>query len=117
MEIRDIRIPDYLNFVNSLLVIDPPIPAVASLRIDWSASHNKHHFRNEENTFDSHMVINSAQVWWKGETATSRYVTDPASTSTSIFSRSATNATVFSFRSHSFFFCIGRCLSCSSESL
>ena len=86
MEIRDIRIPDYHDFVNSLLLIAPPLPAVASLRIDWSASHNRHHFRNEENTFDADMVINSAQVWWEGETATSHYVTDPASTSTNLFS-------------------------------
>jgi len=76
MDVEGIRIEDYHDFVNSLLD-GPSLEAVASFRAEWSASHDRHHFRNVTNTFDEQVVINSARVWWRGETDTSLYITDP----------------------------------------
>jgi hypothetical protein len=76
MEVDDIKIEDYHDFVNSLLD-GPSLEAVASFRAEWTASHDRHHFRDVTNTFDEEVVFNSARVWWRGETATSLFVTDP----------------------------------------
>ena len=76
MEVDDIKIEDYHDFVNSLLD-GPSLEAVASFRAEWTASHDRHHFRDVPNTFDEEVVFNSARVWWRGETATSLFVTDP----------------------------------------
>lgn len=84
MQVRDIRIEDYHDFVNSLLD-GPSKSGVASLRIDWLASQDRHHFRDPGNGFDAEVAFNTAQVAWAGHTDTARYVSDPASTSTTLF--------------------------------
>ena len=85
MEAHHIRMEDYHDFANSLLD-GPSLDAVASLRVEWTASHDRHHFRDAKNAFDEHVVFNSARVWWRGETAKSLFVTDPiAAPETSLF--------------------------------
>jgi hypothetical protein len=64
MDVDEIRIEDYHDFVNST-VDGPSLDAVASFRAEWSASHDRHHFRNPANTFDEQVVINPARVWWR----------------------------------------------------
>ncbi len=76
MDVDGIRIEDYHDFVNAALD-GPALEAVASLRVEWSAAYDRHPFPDVTNTFDEQVVINSARVWWRGETDTSLYVTDP----------------------------------------
>jgi hypothetical protein len=75
---------DYGDIVNALLE-GPYVPGIASIRIDWSASNDKHHFHDEASSFDADVVFSEAQAWWMAETADAGFVADDISTSHSLF--------------------------------
>jgi hypothetical protein len=75
---------DYHDLVNALLE-GPSVPAVASFHIEWAASRDKHRLHYPPGQWDANVVFNSAKVAWSASTATARFVSDPASTSTSLF--------------------------------
>ncbi|MGH9839453.1 MAG: hypothetical protein ACREEM_11790 [Blastocatellia bacterium] len=84
MQVRDIALRDFHDLVNALLE-GRSVPAVASFEINWTASSNKRQFHYPPGEWDANVVLNSAQVAWEARTATARFVSDPASTSTSLF--------------------------------
>jgi hypothetical protein len=75
---------DYGDIVNALLE-GPSVPAVASFNVDWTASHDRHHFRYPPEQWEGNFVFNTARCAWRAQTKTAMFVSDAASTSTSLF--------------------------------
>lgn len=84
MEVADLAVRDYGEIVNALLE-GPSVPAIASFRIEWTSSQDKHSFHYPPETFDANVVLTTAQASWEAETATARFVSDASSTSFSLF--------------------------------
>jgi hypothetical protein len=76
--------PDYHDGVNALLE-GPSVPGVVSFEIKWTKSKDKQRFHFEPDKWDANLVFNTAHVAWSGKTETAMFVSDPASTSTSLF--------------------------------
>jgi hypothetical protein len=84
MHVDDLEIEDYHDFGNSF-VDGPSLEAIASFRIEWSKSNDKHRYHDAASKFDANVVFNSARVQWSGETAAARYVTDPNAPQVTLF--------------------------------
>jgi hypothetical protein len=81
----DIDVEDYHDVVNAL-TDGPSVPGTVSWDIRWSHALGRTKIRNVENDFAGDFVQTVAQTVWSGETATARFVSDPAATSLNEFS-------------------------------
>ena len=86
MRVEDLAVEDYHDLVNAL-VEGPSVEAVCSFRIEWSASSDKHQFRHVPGSWESNVVFNTAKVAWTAASESARFVSDAASTSTSLFAQ------------------------------
>lgn len=84
MKVRGLELEDYHDLVNALLD-GPSLEGIASFHVEWSASRDKHRFHDPGSAFDSNVVFNSAKCAWAGKTEAATFVSDPASTSHSLF--------------------------------
>jgi hypothetical protein len=75
MDVRDLDLEDYGDFVNSL-VDGPSLEGRASFRVEWAKGAEKHRFRYAPEKWAANMVFNTARVWWEGETSAAHFVTD-----------------------------------------
>jgi len=75
MAVEGLALEDYGDFVNSL-VDGPSLAGVASFRIEFSKSADKHRFRYAPEKWRADVVFNEARVQWVGETAAPHFVTD-----------------------------------------
>jgi len=76
MDVRDVEMEDYHDFVNAILD-GPSLEGVVSFRVEWAASKNKRRFHNTAQQYDGRMVLNAATCSWIGETVDARYVSRP----------------------------------------
>jgi hypothetical protein len=84
MDVRNLASRDYGDLINAI-TLGPFLPGVVSFRVEWTSSGDQRQFRDEVSGFDANVVLNSAQAWWRGETAEALYVADAISTSASLF--------------------------------
>jgi hypothetical protein len=84
MAVEDMEMPDYGDFVNSLLD-GPSLPGRVSFRVEWSKSNDKHQFRYVPEQWTANLVFNEARVQWEGETEAMHYVTDADGPQDSLF--------------------------------
>lgn len=84
MQVANLATQDYHDLINAL-TLGPFLPAVSSFDIAWMASGDRHRFHYEPETWDANVVFNTAQASWQAETEHASYVSDPASTSVSLF--------------------------------
>jgi len=78
---------DYINFPNSVGLIDPPLPtvqAVATFDTRWYATGPVTHLRDAAKGFVGEFKESRATIAWSAEepTAHFRFVSDPAGTTT-----------------------------------
>ena len=83
--VSDIDVEDYHDVVNAL-TDGPNVPATVSWDIQWSHAMGRTKIRDAENNFVGDFVQTVAQTAWSGETATAKFVSDPAATSLNEFS-------------------------------
>ena len=83
--VSDIDVEDYHDVVNALQD-GPSVPATVSWDIRWSHAMGRTKIRDVENDFAGDFVQTVAQTAWSGETATAKFVSDPAATSLNEFS-------------------------------
>jgi hypothetical protein len=76
MDVRDLAVPDYHDFVNAVL-LGPSLPGLVSFRVEWAASKDKQEFDNPDQQYDGHMVLTSARCSWTGATSDAMYVSHP----------------------------------------
>ena len=76
MDVRNVEMEDYHDFVNAILD-GPSLEGVVSFRADWAASSNKQRFHNAAQRYESNMVLTTATCSWIGETVEARYVSSP----------------------------------------
>jgi hypothetical protein len=81
----DIDVEDYHDVVNAL-TDGPSVPGTVSWDIRWSHAMGRTKIRDVENNFAGDFVQTVAQTAWSAETATARFVSDPAATSLNEFS-------------------------------
>ena len=93
----DVDVEDYHDVLNAL-TDGPSVPATVSWDIQWSHAMGRTKIRDAENNFVGDFVQTVAQTAWSGETATAKFVSDPAATSLNEFSLLAheRNGTFFS---------------------
>ena len=84
MDVRGLELEDYHDVVNALLD-GPSEEAKASFHIDWTRSSDRERFRHPPGEWSAKVMLNSARAEWSAETATARYVSDPAAPSFSLF--------------------------------
>ena len=77
--VSDIDVEDYHDVVNALND-GPSVPATVSWDIRWSHAMGRTKIRDVENDFAGDFVQTVAQTAWSGETATAKFVSDPAAT-------------------------------------
>jgi hypothetical protein len=82
-------VEDYHDLVNALKD-GPSIPASASYHIVWSGRQGTDHVVDPTNRFVSDVIYDSAQMEWRAQrTDGFRFVSDPTSTSFSLFAQLA----------------------------
>ncbi|HKB03004.1 MAG TPA: hypothetical protein VKD90_12340 [Gemmataceae bacterium] len=84
MDVEDLDLEDYSDFVNSL-VDGPSLAGRASFRVEWSRSTDRHRFRYAPEKWTANMVFNTARVQWEGETSVAHFVTDATGPQDSLF--------------------------------
>jgi hypothetical protein len=84
LKLSDLELRDHFNVPNSLLR-GPSIPADASFQVHWSGVQQRVHLHDVQNTFDAHVIEDSATMAWSARTSSFTFVSDPESTSTSVF--------------------------------
>jgi hypothetical protein len=83
--VSDIDVEDYHDVVNALND-GTSVPGTVSWEIQWSHAMGRTKIRDAENNFVGDFVQTVAQTAWSGETATAKFVSDPAATSVNEFS-------------------------------
>lgn len=82
-------VEDYGNIVNALKD-GPSLPARASYHIVWSGNRGTQHVVDPLNRFVSDVIYDSAQMEWRAHRSDGfRFISDPASTSFSLFAQLA----------------------------
>jgi len=84
MDVEDLDLEDYGDFVNSLLD-GPSLEGTASFRVEWSMSNDRHRFRYAPEKWTANVVYNEARVQWEGETSAAHFVTDADGPQDSLF--------------------------------
>ena len=85
MEVADQDVEDYHDIVNALMD-GPSVPATCSFRIDWSGEHSVQQIRDEDQRFEGTFVQDEATISWSAETRLFSFVSDPAQSSSNVFS-------------------------------
>jgi len=82
----NVHVLDFHDFVNALFGGGPPpVPAVVSFEVHWSGVHQRVEITNADQDFAGTFVRNSATMEWSAEVGDYSFVSDPASTSESVF--------------------------------
>jgi hypothetical protein len=77
---RDVAIPDYGDFVNSILR-GPSTPAVASFDVRWKDIQSRYNTRQPDWGFAGEFVTTKASIEWSAEQEGFSFHSDPASAS------------------------------------
>jgi hypothetical protein len=81
---RDVAIPDYGDFVNSLLP-GPSEPAVVSFDVRWFDPQSRRNAKEDAEGFAGEFVVTKASIEWSSHQAGFRFQSDPASASIPIY--------------------------------
>lgn len=89
-------VADYHDLVNALKH-GPSVPANVSFHIRWSGVKKRVHLRDEQNEYDAQVIEDSATIRWSARRKDFKFVSAPASTSTTVYSeiRSERNGEFF----------------------
>ena len=79
---RNMHMPDFHDFENSILGNGPPAtPAVVSFTVRWTASGSADHFDNAEQQYRGDVRIANAQMEWTARSGSYEYTSAPLATS------------------------------------
>jgi hypothetical protein len=84
MNFRNLETRDFHDLKNTLLR-GPSVPADVSFRIRWSGDNARVNVRDDTNQFVGNYIEDTATVSWSSKQKGFKFVSDPASTSTSLF--------------------------------
>jgi hypothetical protein len=84
MDMSDLETRDFHDLVNTLQR-GPSVPADVSFRIRWSGVKARVKLRDDTNQFVGNFIEDTATVGWSSHQEGFKFVSDPASTSTSLF--------------------------------
>jgi hypothetical protein len=84
MAFSNLHTRDFHDFVNTAHR-GPSVPADVSFRIRWSGVTDRVQIRDEKNQFVGNFIEDTATVSWSSKQKDFQFVSDPASTSTSLF--------------------------------
>jgi hypothetical protein len=84
VQVRDIHIRDFGDLTNSLEG-GPSVPATVSYEIQWFDVDDRVSIKNQAQGFAGEYVRNQAQMAWSAIVGDFSFVSDPASTSSSVF--------------------------------
>jgi hypothetical protein len=84
MDLSDLETKDFHNIVNTLRR-GPSVPADVSFRIRWSGVKARVKVSDDTNQFKGNFIEDTATVGWSSHQEGFKFVSDPASTSTSVF--------------------------------
>ena len=88
LRVEHARIRDYGNFLNSLFG-GPSEPATASFEVHWAGRSPRQHVVNAAGEMEGQFIRNAATMEWSATTARYKFVSQPASTSSSLFAEIA----------------------------
>jgi hypothetical protein len=98
IRVRNVAVQDFGDFSNALFGGGPPpVPATLSFDVRWSGLNERVEIINSAQGFRGKFVRNQAQMSWSAIVGDFKFVSGPASTSSSVF------AEVGSERNGSFF--------------
>jgi hypothetical protein len=80
----DVHIPDYGDFVNSILP-GPSTPAVASFDVRWHDIHSRYNENSSEFGLAGEFVVTDASIVWSSEQDGFAFQSDPASASKTVY--------------------------------
>ena len=84
MDFRNLETRDFHDLVITLNR-GPSVPADVSYRIRWSGVTDRVTVRDDTNQFVGNFIEDTATVSWSSKQKGFKFVSDPASTSTSLF--------------------------------
>jgi hypothetical protein len=84
MDMSDLETRDFHNLVNTLHR-GSSVHADVSFRMQWSGVKARVTVRDDTNQFVGHFIEDTATVNWSSHQEGFKFVSDPASTSTSLF--------------------------------
>lgn len=84
MELSDLETRDFHNLVNTLHR-GPSVPVDVSFRIRWSGVKTQVNVRDDQNRFVGNFIEDTATVSWSAEEKGFKFVSAPASTTTTVF--------------------------------
>lgn len=84
MRVRDQDVEDYFNIVNALNE-GPSIPANVSFDIHWRHTKQRVNLDDKINRFKGTYLEDSATIAWSASENGFSFVSDPSSTSTTVF--------------------------------
>lgn len=84
MDFRNLETRDFHNIVNTLNR-GPSVPADVSFHMRWSGVTARVKVRDETNQFVGNYIEDTATVSWSSHQEGFKFVSDPASTSTTLF--------------------------------
>jgi hypothetical protein len=84
MKLSGVELRDFFNIPNSLMR-GKSIDADVSFHIRWSGVKKRVHLHDKQNTFDAHVIEDTATMEWSAEERGFKFVSDPANTSTTVF--------------------------------
>jgi hypothetical protein len=83
MEVRDLRMKDYIDLENAVIGGGPsPVPSVVSYRVEWTAIGAVNAFDNEAQQFRGEFRDAAAQMEWSARTVDFDFVSASIETST-----------------------------------
>jgi len=84
MDFRNLETRDFHDFLNTAQR-GPSVPADVSFRIRWSGVKARVTLRDDTNQFTGNFIEDTATVGWSSHQEGFKFVSAPASTSTSLF--------------------------------
>jgi len=84
MKLSDVELRDFFSIPNSFMR-GSSVPGDISLHMRWSGVQQRVHLHDEQNTFDAHVIEDTATMSWSARTQGFKFVSDPAITSTTVF--------------------------------
>lgn len=85
MRLTNLAVPDFRDLGNALSG-GPGVPATVSFDIRWGGTAKRLQLRNSDQGFAGQFIENSATVAWSANQAGFRFISDPANTTTNVFS-------------------------------
>jgi hypothetical protein len=84
LRVERAKVEDYGDFLNSLFG-GPSEPATVSFEIHWAGKFPPQHVVNTAGEMEGYFIRNAATMEWSATTAKYEFVSQPASTSSSLF--------------------------------